>query len=113
MIRMTAEEMETRSRHFIRELTPLLDMNELDLEIVNGKSLAGGGSTPAESLATKIIRIKSRRHSSTQLEQRLRRGHAGPPVIARVEDDYVILDLRTVFAEQEAALAEALAVALR
>jgi len=34
-------------------------------------------------------------------------------VIARVEDDYVILDLRTVFAEQEAALAEALAVALR
>jgi L-seryl-tRNA(Ser) seleniumtransferase len=105
--------MEKRSRHFIRELTPSLNMNDLDLEIVDGKSLAGGGSTPAESLPTRVIRIKSRRHSSAQLEQRLRRGHAGSPVIARVEDDYVILDLRTVFAEQEAALAEALAVVLR
>jgi seryl-tRNA(Sec) selenium transferase len=43
----------------------------------------------------------------------LRRGHAGAPVIARVEDDYVILDLRTVFAEQESALADALAAVLR
>lgn len=113
MIRMSAEEMEKRSSDFIRELTPSLNMNDLDLEIADGKSLAGGGSTPAESLPTKVIRIKSRRHSSAQLEQRLRRGHAGPPVIARLEDDYVILDLRTVFAEQEAALAEAVAVALR
>jgi seryl-tRNA(Sec) selenium transferase len=37
----------------------------------------------------------------------------GAPVIARVEDDYVILDLRTVFAEQESALADALAAVLR
>jgi hypothetical protein len=43
----------------------------------------------------------------------LRRGHVGTPVIARVEDDCVTLDLRTVFAEQEAALVEALAMALR
>ena len=113
MIRMSTEEIEKRSRNFIRELTPLLNMNELDLEIASGESLAGGGSTPAESIATKIIRIKSRRHSAAQLEQRLRRGHAGTPVIARVVDDSVILDLRTVFAEQEAALAEALAMALR
>jgi L-seryl-tRNA(Ser) seleniumtransferase len=113
MIRMSAKAMETRSRNFIRELTPLLSMNELDLEIADGESLAGGGSTPAQSLPTKVIRIKSQRHSATQLEQRLRRGHAGTPVIARLEDDYVILDLRTIFAEQEAALAEALAMALR
>jgi len=113
MIRMSVEEIEKRSRNFIRELTPLLNMNELDdLEIASGKSLAGGGSTPAESIATKIIRLKSRRHSAAQLEQRLRRGHVGTPVIARVEDDYVIVDLRTVFAEQETALAEALTAAL-
>jgi L-seryl-tRNA(Ser) seleniumtransferase len=113
MIRLTTRELEERSRNLIRELTPALSMNELDLEITDGESLAGGGSTPAQSLPTKVIRIQSRRYSAAQLEQRLRRGHAGTPVIARVEDDHVVLDLRTVFAEQESALAETLAVALR
>jgi seryl-tRNA(Sec) selenium transferase len=64
-------------------------------------------------LPTKLIRIQSRKHSAAQLEQRLRRGHASIAVIARIEDDCVVLDLRTVFAEQEAAFAEALAAALR
>jgi L-seryl-tRNA(Ser) seleniumtransferase len=113
MIRMTAKEMETRSRNFVRELTPSLSMSDLDLEIADGESLAGGGSTPSQSLATKIIRIQSRHYSAAQIEQRLRRGYAGAPVVARVEEDRVVIDLRTVFAEQETALAEALAAALR
>ena len=113
MIRVTLKEMETRSRNFIRELTPSLSMSELDLEIADGESLAGGGSTPAQWLPTKVIRIKSRRYSASQMEQRLRRGPSATPVIARLEDDRLVIDLRTVFAEQEAALAEALAAALR
>ena len=113
MIRMSAREMEKRSRHFIRELTPSLSMNELDLEIADGESLAGGGSTPAQYIPTKVIRIKSRRYSASQIEQRLRRGPGPTPVIARIEDDRLVIDLRTVFANQEAVLAEALAAALR
>jgi len=113
MIRVTLKEMETRSRNFIRELTPSLSMSELDLEIADGESLAGGGSTPAQWLPTKVIRIKSRRYSASQMEQRLRRGPSATPVIARLEDDHLVIDLRTVFGEQEAALAEALAAALR
>jgi L-seryl-tRNA(Ser) seleniumtransferase len=113
MIRMTEKEMETRSRNFIRELTPSLSMSDLDLEITGGESLAGGGSTPAQWLPTRVIRIKSRRYSASQIEQRLRRGPSATPVIARLEDDCLVIDLRTVFAEQEAALAEALAAALR
>jgi L-seryl-tRNA(Ser) seleniumtransferase len=112
MIRSTPEEMEERSRNFLRELTSSLSMSGLDIEIVDGESLAGGGSTPAQVLPTKIIRVRSERRSATQIEQRLRRG-ANSSVIARVENDAVVLDLRTVFAEQEAALAEALTAALR
>jgi L-seryl-tRNA(Ser) seleniumtransferase len=112
MIRVTRKDMETRSRNFIRELTPSLSMSELDLEIADGESLAGGGSTPAQWLPTKVIRIKSRRYSASQMEQRLRRGPSATPVIARLEEDRLVIDLRTVFAEQEAALAEALAAAL-
>ena len=112
MIRSTPEEMEERSRNFLRELTSSLSMSGLDIEIVDGESLAGGGSTPAQVLRTKIIRVRSERRSASQIEQRLRRG-ASSSVIARVENDAVVLDLRTVFAEQEAALAEALTAALR
>ncbi len=113
MIRATLASIEERCRRFIHDLIPLLAMSELDLEIADGESLAGGGSTPAQSLPTKLIRIKSSRFSAAKLELRLRRSHAGSPVIARVEDEHVVLDLRTVSADQEAALVEAVAAALR
>src|SRR5499433_3685667 len=93
MIRATPQEIEERSRNFIRELTPSLAMDGLDIEIADGESLAGGGSTPAQSLASKVIRIRSERRSSAQIEQRLRRG-AATSVVARIEDDSLVLDLR-------------------
>jgi len=111
MIRTTPREIEERSRNFIRELAHSLPMDGLDIEITDGESLAGGGSTPAQSLPSKVVRIRSGRRSASQIEQRLRRG-AATSVITRVEDDSIVLDLRTVFAEQESALAEALTAAL-
>jgi len=92
MIRSTPREIEERSRNFLRELTSSLSMSGLDIEIADGESLAGGGSTPAQSLPTKVIRIRSERRPASQIEQRLRRG-ASTSVIARVEDDAVVLDL--------------------
>jgi len=62
--------------------------------------------------STKIIRIASARYSATKLEQRLRRAPSGVSVIARVEDDRLILDLRTVFPEQEPPLIKTLAAVL-
>jgi L-seryl-tRNA(Ser) seleniumtransferase len=113
MIRSTTQELKRRAENFLRELTPELPLGEVELEITDGTSLAGGGSTPTQSLPTKIIRVASARHSAAQLEQRLRRSPAGISVVARVEDDHLVLDLRTVFPEQEPQLVKALAVALR
>jgi L-seryl-tRNA(Ser) seleniumtransferase len=112
MIRLGPQELKRRAENFLRELTPELPLGEVELEIIDGASLAGGGSTPTQSLPTKIIRIASARHSAAQLEQRLRRS-AAISVIARVADDHLVLDLRTVFPEQEPQLAKALAAALR
>ncbi len=112
MIRMTTQEMKRRAENFIRELRPELPLDEVEIEIADGASLAGGGSTPSQSLPTKIIRIASARYSATKLEQRLRRAPAGASVIARVEDDRLILDLRTVFSEQEPLLIKTLSSAL-
>ncbi len=112
MIRATPQELKRRAENFIRELRPELPLDEVEIEIADGSSLAGGGSTPSQSLPTKIIRIASARYSATKLEQRLRRAPAGVSVVARVEDDRLILDLRTVFPEQESLLVKNLAAAL-
>ncbi len=112
MIRMTPQELKRRAENFIRELRPGLPLDEVEIEIADSTSLAGGGSTPAQSLPSKVIRIASARYSATKLEQRLRRAPAGISVIARVEDERLILDLRTVFAEQEPLLLKTLAAAL-
>ena len=68
--------------------------------------------TPTQSLPSKVIRIASARYSAAKLEQRLRRAPAGISVIARVEEDRLILDLRTVFPAQEPLLVKTLAAAL-
>jgi L-seryl-tRNA(Ser) seleniumtransferase len=112
MIRMTLQEIKRRADIFLRELTPELPLGEVEIEIKDGTSLAGGGSTPTQSLPTKVIRIASARYPASQLEQRLRKAPAGISVIARVEDDRLILDLRTVFPEQETALLKTLSAAL-
>ncbi len=112
MIRMGAQEIKRRAENLLRELRPALPLDEVELEIVDGASLAGGGSTPAQSLPTKLIRIASARYSAAQLEKRLRRAPKGISVIARVEDDRLLLDLRTVFPEQEPLLVATLAFVL-
>src|SRR5258708_2479274 len=112
MIRATPQELKRRAENFIRELRPELPLDEVEIETADGTSLAGGGSTPSQSLPTKIIRIASARYSATKLEQRLRRPPAGTSVIPRVEDDRLILDLRTVFPEQEPLLIKTLAAVL-
>jgi L-seryl-tRNA(Ser) seleniumtransferase len=112
MIRATPQELKRRAENFIRELRPELPLDEVEIEITDGASLAGGGSTPSQSLPTKLIRLASVRYSATKLEQRLRRAPAGVAVIARVEDDRLILDLRTVFPEQEPLLLKTLSSAL-
>src|ERR1700675_4705426 len=112
MIRTSAAELKRRSENFLRALRPELPLDEVEMEIVDGTSLAGGGSTPTQALPTKVIRIASARYSATQLEQRLRRAPAGISVIARVENDRLILDLRTVFPEQEPLLIKTLGAVL-
>jgi L-seryl-tRNA(Ser) seleniumtransferase len=112
MIRMSVKELQRRAENFLRELTPELPLGEVELEIADGASLSGGGSTPTQSLPSKIIRIASARYSASQLEQRLRRAPAGVSVIARVEDNRLVLDLRTVFPEQEPLLLKTLAAVL-
>ncbi len=77
-------------------------------EVLPASSTIGGGSLPEETLPTFILSFKATRPDEVSL--RLRR--AATPIIARIEQDRIIIDLRTVLPEQEAFLAEVLAQVL-
>src|SRR5204862_3002974 len=66
MIRMSAAEVKRRSEDFLRALTPEVPLGEVELELTDGASLVGGGSTPTQSLPSKVIRIASARYSAAQ-----------------------------------------------
>jgi L-seryl-tRNA(Ser) seleniumtransferase len=83
-----------------------LNLAGLHLDIVKGESLIGGGAAPSAALATRLISITSRQLSADELAARLRAGN--PPIVARVEEGKVLLDLRTVFTQQDSAIASAL-----
>ncbi|HVB35937.1 MAG TPA: L-seryl-tRNA(Sec) selenium transferase [Candidatus Acidoferrales bacterium] len=112
MIRMTAHEIEQRARAFVARLTDALP-KDATLEIRDGSSVIGGGSTPDQKLPTSLLAIASRRYSAVAIEERLRRPASGTPVIARIEEDRLVIDLRTVFVEEEEPLAQAVIAVLR
>lgn len=113
MIRMTLQEITTRAEQLARTVADQVSSGVVRIDIIDGTSLLGGGSTPSQSLPTKLISLDGRRSSATQLAACLRESPAGISVIARIEDDRVLIDLRTVFPEQEPLLAQSLIAALR
>ena len=66
----------------------------LHVNIRKGSSLAGGGSLPMQEIPTALIALKADHFSSSALESRLRKQQV--PIIVRIEDDELLLDLRTI-----------------
>jgi len=69
-------------------------IKDVDIELLEEDSLAGGGSLPEVYLRTYVVSLKSKRLSANEIEERLRNG--SPPVIARIKEDRVIFDARTI-----------------
>jgi L-seryl-tRNA(Ser) seleniumtransferase len=112
MIRAPADEIARRAGRFVEQLRASLP-EDAAADVLPGFSVVGGGSTPDQQLPTHLVSIRSRCHSAVRLEERLREPASGATVIARIEDDRLVLDLRTVFPDEESLLASALSTALR
>jgi L-seryl-tRNA(Ser) seleniumtransferase len=91
MIRMSAEDIKKRADRLAGRIPGAF--------VEQGESLVGGGSTPDLKLPTWLVVVNT-------CERRLRANN--PPIVARVEHDRVLLDLRTVFPEEEDAVVQAL-----
>lgn len=103
MIAASAEDIGVRAGALCERLN---DAGAFTASLVDGVSTIGGGSAPGSTLPTRLVQLTHSTLNATSLEQRLRT--LDPPVIARIENDRVVLDLRTVLPEQDDVLIEAL-----
>ncbi len=71
----------------------------------DGVSVVGGGAAPGETIPTPLLVVRSARFSANTIEAHLRLFE--PPIVTRIEEDNVVLDLRTVIPEDDGVLAGA------
>jgi L-seryl-tRNA(Ser) seleniumtransferase len=78
----------------------------LSVSLVDGMSMAGGGSLPTREIPTVLVGVRAASLSASALEERLRRGEI--PIIVRVADEMVLFDLRTIDPDEFPAIRDAL-----
>jgi L-seryl-tRNA(Ser) seleniumtransferase len=96
MIAMPTEQIRERAQNWVEVIG--------HGEVIDGESTVGGGSLPGETLPTFILALRVR--GPNRFLARLR--ESNPAIIARLDDDRVVLDPRTVLPEQESALLDGL-----
>jgi L-seryl-tRNA(Ser) seleniumtransferase len=106
MLALTKDAIEERAKNFIATLARNSDLNALTATIVAGQSAVGGGSGPNVHPPTALIALKHEHLKAGEIERKLR--ISSPSVIARIADDQVLLDLRTVDDSEEPELMAAL-----
>jgi len=104
MLAAPADEVRRRAEAFRDRLAR--DAGALAVEVAAGSSAVGGGAAPTVEVPTALLRLRHSRRRPDELARRLRTGD--PPVVARVADDALVLDLRTVAPDEEEALLAAL-----
>ncbi len=102
MMALPKAEIAHRAQVFVSKLPP----GKLIVEVIDGESLIGGGSAPSAVLPTALIALTCSDLGANDFASRLRA--ADPPVIARVEEGRVLLDLRTVLPQQDEVLRQVL-----
>ena len=93
LLERTVSEMEPMAEALLKELGPPAAAG-LTWTVRKETSLTGGGAAPEARLDTLCLALSHPAEDATGLATRLRRGH--PPIIARVQDNRVLLDFRTL-----------------
>ena len=102
MMRCPKEEISRRAEDVVNTVPG----TKLLVEVIDGESVIGGGAAPSAVLPTSLIAVSHKQMNVNELAATLR--GEDPAVIARVEEGRVLLDLRTVFPEQDQIIVRAL-----
>ena len=108
MISADVSQLARRAQKWRTALLRIPSLSKMTLQLVSSVSTVGGGSLPGQTLPTKALAVSIA--SVDALAEKLR--YAEPPVIARIEDDALLFDPRTVLPEQDKTLITALKSAL-
>ena len=95
LLALPAATLRRRARRLVRALAKL---DGIRCEIADDVSVPGGGSLPLATLPTVVVRLEAASFSAHVFAERLLKGD--PPLVTRVARDRVVIDLRTVFAEE-------------
>ena len=106
MMRLTKAEISQRSESLAAQVQSSAPKSRLTIEIIDGESVIGGGAAPSSVLPTRLLALSHSSLSADELATCLRA--SDPPIISRVEQGRVLLDLRTVLAYQDHMIATAL-----
>lgn len=104
------DDLETTARSIAQRVAEYPEISELKIEAVRSFAVAGGGSLPATEVPSWALALTHGELSADELDRRMR--GVEPPVIGRIEDDRLLLDLRTVFVKQTEALPNLIRTAL-
>ena len=99
MLSLTPEELAKRAQDMVEGL-------DAKFELIAGESTLGGGAGPTSTFPTTLIAITHPERSAQDIEHQLRA--FSPPIISRISEGKVLLDLRTVFDDQLQALRDVL-----
>jgi L-seryl-tRNA(Ser) seleniumtransferase len=103
MMRLSKDEIRARAETIVSKIRS----TRLGADLIEGDSVIGGGAAPSAVLPTWLLAVASSDFSADELAARLRK--SDPPIISRVQEDRVLLDLRTVFPEQDDFIVDAIA----
>jgi L-seryl-tRNA(Ser) seleniumtransferase len=106
MLSMSKAEIASRAQKLVEALSGNSPVAELILEIQDGESAVGGGSGPATHPPTVLIALQHPRLAADEIQSHLRQ--SDPPIIARIAEGKVLLDLRTVAPSDEAELLDSI-----
>ncbi len=108
MLGLTLGELRVRGEALLERIRPFPGLKEVRL--ASDVAYVGGGSLPDQTMPTMVLEVNATTWSAGELSQRLRTGT--PAVMGRVRAGAVVLDLRTVFPDQDPLLVQALQAAL-
>jgi L-seryl-tRNA(Ser) seleniumtransferase len=106
MLALATGAIEERAKQFVARLAKSTESAAITATIVAGQSAVGGGSGPNTHPPTTLIALKHEHLNADEIEEELRL--FSPPVIARIANGLVLLDLRTVDVSEEPELLRAL-----
>ncbi len=109
MLSVPATEIRRRCRNFARRLQAIPEI-AAEISVRPEPSQVGGGALPLTELSSYAVSIAPEKISAEALAKHLRGGR--PPVIGRIQENHLLLNLRTVFPEEEPQLCRLLTAAL-